>query len=143
MKKIIIFLGIVTIIIGLSTIIVRAIIGEQDEKVESEVKYIVVNPPLIATGLQEMNEKTEYPEMDYIFLGDTGLTFYMDDKTYVERTGEFQFFVDQECKIPLSVNPVFISSEIILCGESYAVLAEENRVLFFPVGEKIPHLISR
>ena len=142
MEKIIIFLGIITIIVGSALIIVQAVVGGVDDKVESDVKYIVVNPPTITNGLIETREKTEYPDMNYKYLDDTELTFFIEDKFYAERTGEFQFYVDEECKNPITVDPVFISSEIIKCDESYAVLAEENRILFFPIGGEIPHLVS-
>ena len=143
MKKIIIFLSFITIMVGLIVIIVRPILGDPDDKVESDIKYIVINPPEITSGLQDMREKVEYPQMDYKYLNDTELSFYTDNTTYVERTGEFQFYIDEECKTQISVKPVFISSEIVKSGDSYAVLAEENRVLYFPSGDKIPHLVSR
>ena len=81
--------------------------------------------------------------MDYTYLSDTDLIFYTDDNTYVERTGEFQFYIDEECKTKILVNPVFVSSEIVKTENSYAVLAEDNRVLYFPTGGKIPHFISK
>ena len=142
MKKIIIFLGCVTIIIGISAIVMRMVLGDVDDPVESNVKYIVIYPPQIPNGVQEIRKKTEYPDLDYTYLKDTTLEFYDDGGTYVERTGEFQFFIDEECKTPIHVDPVFLSSEIINTGKSYAVLAEDNRILYFPVGKNIPHLIN-
>ena len=90
MKKLIIFLGCVTIIIGMVAIIVRFILGDADDPVESNVKYIVVTPPQISNGLIEIRGKTEYPDYSYTYLNDTTLTFYDDGGTFVERTGEFQ-----------------------------------------------------
>jgi hypothetical protein len=142
MKKIIIFLGCVTIIIGISAIVARIFLGDVDDPVENNVKYIVITSPQISNGKQEIREKTEYPDLSYTYLKDTTLNFYDDGSTYVERTGEFQFFIDEDCKTPIHVDPVFLSSEIINTGKSYAVLAEDNRILYFPVGKNIPHLIT-
>ena len=138
MKKIIIFFGTIPIVLGLSIIIVRTVLGDNDE-VQNATNYIVVKGPLV-NG--EIIGKTEYPEMNYKYLDDTNLSFFVNGWIYVERTGNFQFFVDEDCKNPISVDPVFISSEIIKCEDSYAVLAEGNRILYFPVGGEIPHLIS-
>ena len=138
MKKMIIFLGIITIIVGLTVISVRIVIGDNDNA-HNVTNYIVIKEPVIK---EDVLGKTEYPEMDYKYLDDTDLEFFVDGTVYLERTGEFQFYVDEKCKNLITVDPVFISSEIIKCGESYAVLAEDSRILYFPVGGKIPHLIK-
>lgn len=137
MKKMIIVLGIITIIVGLTVISVRIIIGDNDNA-HNVTNYIVVKEPVIK---EDVLGKTEYPEMDYKYLDDTDLEFFVDGTVFLERTGEFDFFVDEECKKPIKIDPVFISSQIVKCGKSYAVLAEGSRVLYFPVGDEIPHLI--
>ncbi|MBP3254903.1 MAG: hypothetical protein J6M60_00205 [Clostridia bacterium] len=141
MKKIIICFCSLSIMLIVFACIVRLVLSNNRE-VENATKYIVLNQPFSNLEEKSLLGKTEYPEVNYVFLDDTELEFYKDGNIYVERSGEFQFFIDQQCKNPISVDPVFISSEIVLCENSYAVLAEDNRIFYFPVGGKIPHLIS-
>lgn len=141
MKKIIICLCSIALALVLFTFAIRLVL-DNNVAPESATKYIVINQPFSKLGEESILGKTEYPEVNYVFLDDTELEFYKDGNIYIERSGEFQFFIDQQCNNPISVSPVFLSSEIVLCENSYAVLAEDNRILFFPKGQKIPHLIS-
>ena len=97
--------------------------------------------------------KDVYPQKDYIYLSDYAcLAFERDGNLYrakpVKRTIDkepenIKFYVDEECTEELGFNPILLSPQVqfFLAENVYVVLAEGERVLYFPAGNDIPCII--